>query len=255
MSLILEALRKSEAERRRGQAPDLLTETAPPAPGAGSAARDWRVIGVVAVAALVAVLLTVAWLRSPPRPEPVVAASAPRASLEPGAAASPSLPGPLQPPRPALPAPTAPARTSAAPAPAPASAAPPIAATPAAARSEAPPHAPDIDTVAAPPAAPPASASIASVAAASNPPAAAAAFASPDMPLRLSDLSTDDRQQLPALKVSMHMWAPEAGNRFAIIDGTRVNEGDRVGDATVEAIQQDAVLLVWRGRRIRLPIR
>ena len=32
MSLILEALRKSEAERRRGDAPDLRVELPPPAP-------------------------------------------------------------------------------------------------------------------------------------------------------------------------------------------------------------------------------
>jgi hypothetical protein len=80
-------------------------------------------------------------------------------------------------------------------------------------------------------------------------------FTSPDAPLRLSDLSSDERQQLPALKVSMHMWAPDAADRFAIIDGARVNEGDRLGEATVESIQNDGVLLAWRGRRLRLPIR
>jgi hypothetical protein len=53
----------------------------------------------------------------------------------------------------------------------------------------------------------------------------------------------------------MHMWSPDAAQRFAIIDGARVNEGDRVGDATVEAIEQDGVMLAWRGRRIRLPLR
>jgi hypothetical protein len=67
------------------------------------------------------------------------------------------------------------------------------------------------------------------------------------VPLRLADLSSEERQQLPALKVSMHMWAPAAGDRFAIIDGTRVNEGDRLGDATVESIQNDGVMLAWRG--------
>lgn len=83
----------------------------------------------------------------------------------------------------------------------------------------------------------------------------ASPFASADVPLKLSDLSAEDRQQLPALKVSMHMWAPDAGNRFAIIDGTRVNEGDRIGDALIEGIQRDSVMLAWRGRHIRLPIR
>lgn len=80
-------------------------------------------------------------------------------------------------------------------------------------------------------------------------------FTSPDVPLRLADLPSDERQELPALKVSMHMWASDPANRFAIIDGARVNEGDRVGDAIVQAIQQDGVLLAWRGRSIRLPIR
>jgi general secretion pathway protein B len=250
MSLILEALRKSEAERRRGQTPDLLTQTAPLAPGAGTAARDWRVIGVVGGAALVAVLLTIVWLRSPTRPEPVVTASGSRASPEPAAASSQ---GPLQPPQPASLPPAPPSRSSAMPGPA----APPIAATtpPPAARTDVPSRAPDIDIAPPSPTAAPTLPSTSSVAAASNPPAAPVTFASPDVPLRLSDLSTEERQQLPALKVSMHMWAPDAGNRFAIIDGTRVNEGDRLGDATVEAIQQDAVMLAWRGRRIRLPIR
>ncbi len=53
----------------------------------------------------------------------------------------------------------------------------------------------------------------------------------------------------------MHMWAPDAADRFAIIDGTRVNQGDRLGEATVESIQNDGVILAWRGRRLRLPIR
>jgi general secretion pathway protein B len=86
-------------------------------------------------------------------------------------------------------------------------------------------------------------------------PATAPVFASPDAPVKLSDLSAEDREQLPVLKVSMHMWSPDAGNRFAIIDGMRVNEGDRVGEATIEAIRQDSVMLSWRGRQIRLPIR
>jgi general secretion pathway protein B len=88
-----------------------------------------------------------------------------------------------------------------------------------------------------------------------EPPPVQPVFTSEVGPLRLADLSSDERQQLPALKVSMHMWASDAANRFAIIDGTRVNEGDRLGPATVEAIEQDGVLLSWQGRRIRLPIR
>lgn len=74
-------------------------------------------------------------------------------------------------------------------------------------------------------------------------------------PLRLADLSTADRQQLPPLKMSMHMWGAESPQRFAIIDGNRVGEGDRVGDAVVETIDQDGVVLAWNGIRLRVPVR
>lgn len=51
----------------------------------------------------------------------------------------------------------------------------------------------------------------------------------------------------------MHLWAPT--QRFAIIDGARVSEGDRVGDAVVEAITSDGVTLAWQGKRLHLPVR
>lgn len=51
------------------------------------------------------------------------------------------------------------------------------------------------------------------------------------------------------------MWGAEAGKRFAIIDGNRVGEGDRVGDAVVAAIDQDGVVLAWNGIRLRVPVR
>lgn len=74
-------------------------------------------------------------------------------------------------------------------------------------------------------------------------------------PLRLADLSTADRQQLPPLKMSMHMWGADSARRFAIIDGKRVAEGDRVGEAVVETINQDDVVLAWNGIRVRVPVR
>jgi general secretion pathway protein B len=250
MSLILEALRKSEAERRRGQAPDLLTEAAPVAPVARAGMRSRHLIPLAAGGTvLAAVLLVLLWSRTPAAPE-----SAATASASPSVAASTARatdtpvepPRPLQPPRMQPTPAAAPVATTTARAPA--SAQPIAADTPA--RVDATADARAEDTArAAPPLPRPAPA------ASPPPPAAVAAFTSPDLPLRLSELSTDDRQQLPPLKVSMHMWAQESGSRFAIIDGTRVNEGDRIGDATVEAIQQDGVMLSWRGRRISLPIR
>ncbi|WP_158635667.1 general secretion pathway protein GspB, partial [Vulcaniibacterium tengchongense] len=74
-------------------------------------------------------------------------------------------------------------------------------------------------------------------------------------PLRLAELGPGERQQLPPLKMSMHLWAPDPARRFAIVDGVRVGEGDRIGAAVVEAIVQDGVILNWQGRRLRLSMR
>jgi len=254
MSMILEALRKSEAERRRGQAPDLLSDATPVASTAATATRNRNASIAVAAAALATLLLLAWWLR----PALVEPATSPIAQ-EPTAPAVVSLPASL-PLQPRANAPVTTAATGAVNLPSTAPLAPPPVASPR----------PRPPAAAAATPGNPEPASVASVAAAvvpaplqaptrvvSEPPATTAqpSFTSPDLPLRLSDLSSDERQQLPALKVSMHMWAPDATDRFAIIDGTRVNQGDRLGEAIVESIQNDGVILAWRGRRLRLPIR
>lgn len=80
MSLILEALRKSEAERRRGQAPDVAVELAPaPTPARVNLMRWlWPVLALMTLFA-VAPVLAIWWAtRTPAAPEPPSAsASAP----------------------------------------------------------------------------------------------------------------------------------------------------------------------------------
>ena len=261
MSLILEALRKSEAERRRGQTPDLLTDAMPVAPVAGRAPPNWTVLLPVIGAGLITLLLVAWWLR--PSAEPVLRGDAANGASASDASASASHTAPpLSPPNvrtqprlaPRVLKPSAPAAAATASAfkpvapPTDATAEPPAAT--ARNRSSSP-------ASAEPQPASPTPAQVASAGQAGPAPVLAdtPVFASPDAPVKLSDLSADDREQLPILKVSMHMWSPDAGNRFAIIDGTRVNEGDRVGEATIEAIRQDSIMLSWRGRQIRLPIR
>jgi len=246
MSFILEALRKSEAERRRGQTPDLLSDAQPVAPAArvNTSSRGQRV--AIVAAALIALLL-VAWALRPTAPAESAPASAPAASTSTTAAVAVPAPSTsLSPP---------PARVAAPPAVRKPTSAPPVAIPPTTAATTTPATAPQTREPQPATTEPDIDAPTAPTQVVTTQPANATAFASPDVPLKLADLSTDERQQLPALKLSMHMWAPDAANRFAIIDGTRLNEGDRIGDATVEAIQQDGVMLNWRGRRIRLPIR
>lgn len=250
MSLILEALRRSEAERRRGQTPDLLSDIVPASRTARAAPRNWSVIAALAAAAAITLFTVLWWLRSPVRPHSsTVVPTEPANAVAEVTSPAPSTRAPqsqpnLQPPAPVVLRPLKPPTRTAS------QKIPPVAAPALSpARGTAPATARDVES------GPPSISAPLAVASTAPATESASAFASADVPLKLSDLSAEERQQLPALKVSMHMWAPDAGNRFAIIDGTRVNEGDRIGDALIEAIHQDSVVLSWRGRHIRLPIR
>ena len=254
MSLILEALRKSEAERRRGQAPDLRVENPPAAvlrATAMPAWTGWLLGGALLLAG--AWWARGAWTGTDPAPGPTTATVHPtesgaRIDLPRGASAA-QVPSAAtnaravidttparatdQPPSGTTMAPTAPIpAASAQPAPA-----PPAVPVPFPAPSQA---ATATDPAPAEPA--------------SMPPAIGTA-PPPDAPWRLADLSTSERQQLPPLKISMHLWAREPAERFAIIDGARVGEGDRVGEAVVEEITADGVVLAWLDRRVKLPLR
>ena len=295
MSLILEALRKSEAERRRAQAPDLF------APAQVAVAPVRRLPPAWMLAAAAVALLALAWLVSrafwpaPPARELSVAAavddtSIDRASVE-GTSDTPVGSAPVgsasvgstsvegtsvdrtsadrAPPasNTSIPAraaaagsadaaalattPSAPASLRRLPAPTPADARTADAAVspaiePVPTRANAAVGAPDRPE--ARPTAP-----VASRAAA---PAAADApgLDATAPPMRLSELPTDERRQLPPLKLTMHMWNEAADRRFVILDGRRIAEGDRVGAARVAEIRRDGVILDWNGQRLELPL-
>jgi len=285
MSLILDALRKSEAQRRRGEMPDLRAEL-PPVTHRVTPRRRWPLwfAGIAVAVALVALGWGI-WNRTPDAPPADTAAAVPddvpaSATTEVPAApdavsSSPSLPPPAPPVRSkplpgAEPEPVQPVEGDVYAA---ASARePPPAATPPAPTQ---PASPDADASAPNPADPrfeeaianakPPTATAPTVTAAPpvRSPAAAPAPVAPlplpppatGAPVRLSDLSPGEREQLPALKISMHMFGPTPDQRFAIIDGARVGQGDRVGDAVVEQIAADGVVLNWHGRRVALPLR
>ena len=229
MSLILEALRKSEAERRRAQVPDLLTEPQATAPVAPHAPNRMPLIAAMSV-----VVLAAAWFAlrpSAPSPAADAVANAPAttpveakpATPAPAPAArAPELRRPLvvAAPAPVKPPQTTPARSS-----------------------------PGLD---APPATPIKPLPVAALAEAAPPPPPAPAT---DNTLRVSDLGTEDRKQLPPLKLSMHMWNQVATQRFVIIDGTRLAIGDHLGALVVSDIVPDGVVLDWNGRALKLPLR
>jgi general secretion pathway protein B len=238
MSLILDALRKSEAERRRGEAPGLH---APPPPVPGANRQSWRQWPIVAGGALV--LLAVAillWPRAPDAPPPRTAGEA-----------------------------TGEARAGAPLAAAPATGAPRAVATPdtAVTAAAAPrPSATDTAAVASAPPAPPAAPAVVEqpptrVEPRAAAPAPIAPTATPEPPAAptedalptLAVLSPGERAALPALKLSMHVWNEEPARRFAIVDGQRLTEGASIGGAVVARIRRDGVELDVNGRRLLLP--
>jgi general secretion pathway protein B len=238
MSLILEALRKSEAERRRGQAPGLHAELPPPHPTRPAVLPAWAWW----LPACALLLVAAWWLRgllpSPSTP----AVPAPDAGTAVVAATAPADDATAQPRFRLPPAVTEPARPSASAVPSranlPATHAPPAAAT----------TTPSVTTPPALPVSMPANAAPAEPPSPPSPP-------SSDALLQLSDLPAEERKSLPPLRLSMHLWNPDPAKRFAILDGNRVGEGDRVGDAVVAAITRDGVVLDWNGRRLQVPIR
>ena len=60
---------------------------------------------------------------------------------------------------------------------------------------------------------------------------------------------------MPPLKLSMHLWNETPSQRFVIVDGQRLKEGDVLGEIVVERIVRDGAVLVWRGNRLKIELR
>lgn len=324
MSLILEALRKSEAERRRGELPSLHAElppVSPPMPPRGRPIPAWLMPG--GATALLLIIVLTWWMQrgpgqtrdtapaiadtpthSPAAPPSTQATSATGSAAAPSAAAAMQRDDPTPtssadlgpPPAPdvAVAARVADKSASGNMDPAPTEAAPPSRREPAisttvAAKAATTAHAPrndngaDASAAASKPGgkAKPSDNDTANVlrqieqearALQRESTAASPGGSAPEAPnhrasapaapppsarnvLTLGDLDSGTRASLPALKISMHMWNQDPRRRFAIIDGQRVGEGDRIAGMTVTQIKSDAVLLEWQGQALRLSVR
>jgi hypothetical protein len=224
MSLILEALRRSERERQRQQADaaaGVLRMAPPPDPAARRRRGLWSVLALSALAA------AIGFFRPNDREAPVVAvATAPASDIAgpPPSAVSASAPAlkvpavdavaPNQasaPATPVVPATAERALTDAlGPAPAPAMAAP-----------AAPPPAADADTGA--------------------------------RPVRVADLPPAERTALPPLRVTLFAYADDPARRVLWVDGRRVQDGDTLAPGLVlKQIRRDGAELDWQGRALWL---
>lgn len=236
MSFILDALRKSEAARRRSEAPDLFA-TMPQTAEPERARRTWPLWAAAGIGVLS--LIAAIWLVAQ---RPAVPPSTAPDTTRVDAAKAPTLEAP--PPPPAAPIAASPAAdsppvverpgTQAPPVPTPAPVPPvPVASPPVATPTTATPREqPSPPPAATPPVPPPAS----------------------DQPIALADLDPATRNQLPPLKLSMHLWNDTPSGRFVILDGQRLKEGDVLGEVVVERITRDGAVLVWRGGRLKIAL-
>lgn len=230
MSFILDALRKSEAARRRSEAPDLFAAM-PTTPEPVRARPNWPLwsLGTVAAISLTAVL----WLLARHAPEappasPTIDAAATTAPTDDAAPHAPVSEEVLEPV----------SEPVSAPAPMPPPQATPVDSAPAATATIPPPAAP----LPAPPRDLPA------------PPPAAVALPPTGSVVSLADLDPATRKLLPPLKLSMHLWNETPARRFVILDGQRLREGDLLGELVIERITREGAVLVWRGGQLKIEL-
>jgi len=227
MSLILDALKKSDRERKRGAVPDLetvVTPTEPPRPPR----RRWPLLLGIVVGLGVLAFAGGWWLMGhegggAKAPAPVASAARPIAKARPRAAAP-------------KPAPTAPA------------------AVPSTSRHRPEPvrkPAPKAETAPSPPVAAPktprAPATPAGVPATAAKPARG--------PLSLAELPAAVREGLPPLELSLHYYTTAPAARLIRLNGQLLREGEVSSQGlTVVEIRRDDVVLEREGLRFALPV-
>jgi general secretion pathway protein B len=228
MSYILDALRRSQAERERGQLPHLHAQPATLglAPNA-AAARSWLWPGLAVLALLLLGALVLLLLR---RAEPAVAL----------VAVAPAAAPPLVVTAPVAPAPTLPVVVSAPPA---------AAAYPAPAVVKTRPET-SAQALAKAAAKAPDQAQAPANVKTPTPPAKAE-----PVTLTLAQLSPEQRRELPALVVSGSVWSDNAASRFVILNGQLLHEGDSAAPgAVLERIGPKTAWVRWRELRLELPL-
>lgn len=285
MSLILEALKKSEQQRRLGEAPTLGSPVV-------STRRRRSLLPVLA--ALIVIAAGAGWwltrkpVQPPATPAPPIAAdaAAPSAatSTKPGQTAAATMQErarqdaakrkaeqakriealgnakpnpPLGIPNTASTAATTAQRKPGDPLPhaMPPQTAPAVARPPAEnpAKTDATAAAPKSGAVTPPPAAAPApEPATATPPAPANAPAAATAQGA-TLPT-IWELPFSTRKDIPAVDLSMHVYASDPKQRFVVIKGERHVEGDEIGsDLTLREIRQDGLVLDYKGTKFFFP--
>lgn len=224
MSYILDALRRADAERDRGNVPGIHAQGygAPPASAAAATTPPWVWLGAGALA--VAVAGGLAWIVVGPSGRGAVDATT---AAAPAAAPAPATVSPAAPPPSALAAPPAVAATRPS-----ETVAPPVSRP----RTE-----PSAVARKPKPAAAPAS---------TTAPTEARPSATAEKVYAVAELPDDIRRQLPALTVGGSMYSGKPADRLLILNGQVAHEGDKVGnDLVLQQIRLKSAVLNFKGYR------
>ena len=260
MSYILEALKKAQAERQLGNAPDIHTPAPSQVPAAAvKADRKPLLIGLgvgLALAGLAAGIVLRA--KTPPAAPAVLAQATPAVALPPAPGAPVIVAADALPARPVDAPP--PARANDAPAPAPAASRPaatpvptPPPASPRVAASPKPSAAAARDPV-------PEPVYLPAPARAPEPaPAAPAAAVRPTDPVQEDNLRTLQQlpeaiqREVPKVAVGGYIYSPNPADRLLLIDKTLRREGEEVAPGLVlERLMPKYAVMNYRGTRYRV---
>lgn len=237
MSYILDALRRADAERERGEVPGLQSQQQHAALDDEEAAPTrsrWMLAAIFAL--VIALVAAVGWNfvgGEPPR-SPVVVAVAPV-----------PVPVPIAPP------PTVTVATASSVAATPAPAPPPVATARLAEPRPAVRRAPASSPSTAPPATPSA---LATSAPPNKPPTAVPRAAAPEARIYArAELPADVQRELPQVAIGGASYSNDAASRMVIINGQVFHEGDKIAAGLVlEKIKLKAAVLAYKGWRYQL---
>ena len=237
MSYILDALRRADAERERGEVPGLQSQQQHAALDDEEAAPTrsrWMLAAIFAL--VIALVAAVGWNfvgGEPPR-SPVVVALAPV-----------PVPVPIAPP------PTVTVATASSVAATPAPAPPPVATARLAEPRPAVRRAPASSPSTAPPATPSA---LATSAPPNKPPTAVPRAAAPEARIYArAELPADVQRELPQVAIGGASYSNDAASRMVIINGQVFHEGDKIAAGLVlEKIKLKAAVLAYKGWRYQL---
>ena len=225
MSLILDALRKADAQRERDPARGIHARPVQVSSQLKRPESQQRRLWLWGLAVVTAALLAVlAWQLARPAAPPVALAPAAEGGTSAAAAVTPSLPTPIT--TPAAPATEVIPAAPPAPAPAPARAAQPAA---------------------------PVAATAAPVRQAQKPAPLASAPVTGDRVLSVNELPADLQRDLPKLVISAGVYSDNPAQRLLIVNGQAVAEGaEPAPGVLLEQIRARTAVLKYRGYRYSL---